>query len=177
MNKELTCQQVSALLNFYIEDKLNPRLREYVNLHLQKCPKCKKKIEDLRKILNKYQKDKRHLRLVPDEETQNLPEESRFRLSAYIDNELNQKENIKIKKMTISNPNARKELETMYKFRKILHSAYDKTKNDNHFDYSKNILAQIQDSSEYTTTYFYKLSVVFVLLITAIIGGFIYLYF
>ena len=36
MNKDLTCQQVSALLNFYIENKLNPRLKEYINLHLEK---------------------------------------------------------------------------------------------------------------------------------------------
>ena len=36
MNKELTCQQVSALINFYIEDKLNPRLKEYVNLTYNK---------------------------------------------------------------------------------------------------------------------------------------------
>ena len=35
MNKELTCQQVSALINFYIEGKLNPRLREYINLDIK----------------------------------------------------------------------------------------------------------------------------------------------
>lgn len=27
MNKDLTCNQVSALINFYIEGKLNPRLK------------------------------------------------------------------------------------------------------------------------------------------------------
>lgn len=177
MNKELTCQQVSALINFYIEDKLNPRLKEYVNLHLEKCPKCRKKIKELKEILNKYQKNRQTLKLVSNNELQNLSDDSKYRLSAYIDNELNQKENIKIKKMTISNPNARKELETMYKFREILHSAYDKTKNDNHLDYSKNIIAKIQNSTDYTTNYFYKLAAIFVLLISAIISGFIYLYF
>ena len=50
MNKELTCQQVSALMNFYIEGKLNPRLREYVNSHIAKCKICKKKIDDLQKF-------------------------------------------------------------------------------------------------------------------------------
>ena len=177
MNKDLTCQQVSALLNFYIENKLNPRLKEYINLHLEKCPKCRKKIEELRKILSKYKKDNSNLKVINNEISNNLPEESLRRLSAYIDNELNQNENIKIKKMTISNPNARKELETMYKFRQVIHSAYEKTKNDNRFDYSKNIISKIQDTTDYTTDYFYKISAIFVLLITAIIGGFIYLYF
>ena len=79
--------------------------------------------------------------------------------------------------MTISNPTIRKELENMYKFKKIIHSAYEKTKNDTKYDYSKNIMSNIQDNPEYTTTYFYKIATIFVLLITAIIGGFIYLYF
>ena len=43
MKKELTCNQVSALINFYLENKLNPKLKEYVDKHLEKCPNCKKK--------------------------------------------------------------------------------------------------------------------------------------
>ena len=39
-------------------------------------------------------------------------------LSAYIDNELDDKENIRIRKITISNPIARKDLEEMYAFKK-----------------------------------------------------------
>ena len=96
MNKELSCQQVAALINFYIEDKLNPRLKEYVNLHIEKCPKCRKKIEELRKILSKYKKRKEQ---KINNTTYNLPEESKLKLSEYIDNELNTDENIKIKKI------------------------------------------------------------------------------
>ncbi len=173
MNKELTCNQVSALINFYIEGKLNPRLREYVNLHLEKCPACRKKIEELQKILNTFKASKEKCK-----ETQPKPSpELIYRLSPYIDNELNISENIKVKKLTISNPAARRELENMYKFKKIIQSAYEKTKNESKFDYSKNVLTQVQDNSEYTTTYFYKLAAIFVLLIIAIIAGFIYLYF
>ena len=173
MNKDLTCNQVSALINFYIEGKLNPRLREYVDLHIAKCPACRKKIEDLQKILNTFKAVKASADNV---ETQASPELIN-RLSAYVDNELNFDENIKVKKLTISNPAARKELETMYKFRKVMQSAYEKTKNDSKFDYSKSVITRFQDDTEYTTTYFYKLSAVFVVLILAIIAGFIYLYF
>lgn len=174
MNKDLTCNQVSALINFYIEGKLNPRLREYIDIHLKKCPTCRKKIEDLKKILKNFNIQKP--KYQQEKELLMKPEFIR-NLSAYVDNELNSNENIKIKKLTISNPTARKELETMYKFKKLIHSAYEKTKNDSKFDYSKNILTTINDNTEYTTTYFYKLAAIFVILITAIIGGFIYLYF
>ena len=173
MNKELTCQQVSALINFYIEGKLNPRLREYINLHIEKCPTCKKKIDDLKKILLKYDKQKSN----KQQDKKILPEEALHRLSEYFDNELTPEENIKIKKLTISNPIARKELENMYKFRKIIQTAYEKTKNDNHYDFSKGVISELQNTNDYSTSYFYKIVGLFVILITAIIGGFIYLYF
>ena len=57
MNKELTCNQVSALISFYIKGKLNSKLKEYVDLHLERCPNCRKKITDLQNILKKYSKD------------------------------------------------------------------------------------------------------------------------
>lgn len=131
MKKDLTCNQVSALINFYIEGKLNPRLREYINLHIQKCPSCRKKIQELTKILNTYKQQKNS----NEYQEERLNFEFINNLSAYVDNELNTSDNIKIKKMTISNPNARKELEMMYKFKKVMHSAYEKTKNDSKFDY------------------------------------------
>lgn len=173
MKKDLTCNQVSALINFYIEGKLNPRLREYINLHIQKCPVCRKKIQELTKILNNYKQQKN------TKENQEEPLNFEFinNLSAYMDNELSSSDNIKIKKITISNPSARKELETMYKFKKVVHSAYEKTKNDSKFDYSRDIIAQLQDTPDYTTTYFYKLAAIFFIIVSTIIGGFIYLYF
>ncbi len=172
MDKNLTCNQVSALINFYIEGKLNPRLKEYVDLHIKKCPACRKKIIELQKILKTFKN-------FNSQETIEQPIHPEFKknLSAYVDNELNTSENIRIKKMAISNPSARKELETMYKFQKFIQGAYEKTKNDAKFDYSKTVLTEIQDSEEYATTYFYKLAAVFVILLIGIITGFIYLYF
>ncbi len=175
MNKELTCNQVSALISFYIKGKLNPKLKEYVDLHLEKCPACRKKIDDLNKILNKFNNNTTEPEQPQEEET--LSYEFRNRLSAYVDNELESHENIIMKKMTISNPTARKELESMYKFQKAMGSAYNKTKNDFKYDYSKDILHKLQDGREYTTTYFYKLMILFTVLVMAIVGGFLYLYF
>ncbi len=170
MNKELTCNQVAALINFYIDGRLNPRLKQDFDNHLAKCPTCRKKIEELQKIMSKFKHSE------PEQTKDELQMDFINNLSAYVDNELNSNENIKIKKMTISNPNARKELESMYKYKKLLHSAYEKTKNDSKFDYSKTIVSKLQDSQDYTTNYFIKLSLGFVAIMMAIIGGFIYLY-
>ena len=172
MNKNLTCNQVAVLINFYIENKLNARLREYVDIHLAKCPRCKAKIQELKSVINKYNNIPR----------QNNPE-SKFdytladKISAYADNELDTKDNIKIKKLTISNPTAKQELENIYKFKKIINSAYNRTKNNTKFDYSKSVITKLQDGFDYSTTYFYKLAIVFAMLLITIISGFIYLYF
>ena len=175
MNKELTCNQVSALISFYIKGKLNSKLKEYVDLHLERCPNCRKKITDLQNILKKFSKDPQ---TDPSQQQDDIINyDFKNRLSAYVDNELNLRENIKMKKLTISNPNARKELENMYKFQKAMGNAYSKTKNDFKFDYSRDILHKLQEGKEYSTTFFYKLVAMFFLLVTVIIGGFIYLYF
>ena len=84
-------------------------------------------------------------------------------MSAYVDNELNTDENIKIKKMTISNPSARKRLETMYKYKNLCIQLLKKTKNSSKYDYSRDIIANLQDNTDYTTNYFYKLIAAFLL--------------
>ena len=173
MNKKISCYQVSALLNFYLEDKLNPALRDYVEQHLDKCPKCRMKVEQLKAVLNEIFPAKQK----ESAEQKKSDYKTLNKLSAYMDNELNNNENIRIKKMTISNSKVRKELEALYKFQKAIHSAYEKTKNDSKFDYSKDVLSKIQDGYEYSTGYFYKIAVVFVILMLSIIAGFIYLNF
>ena len=172
MNKDLNCNQISALINFYLEGKLTPRLKSYFEQHLEKCPNCAKKIKELKKILNKY-KNNRNCNVM----TQKKDNELILKLSAYLDNELDTNENIKIKKMTISNQKVRQELETMYKFKKMIHSAYEKTRQESKFDYSRALVARLQDAQEYSTDFFYKLSAIFVILLCSIIAGFIYLHF
>lgn len=171
MNKKLSCYQVSALLNFYLDGKVNPELKEYIEYHLDNCRECREKAENLKSLIKEIQKSKEKKNSHPRDY------ETIKRLSAYMDNELNSNENIRIKKMTISNSKVRKELEDLYKFQKAIHTAYEKTKNDTKFDYSKDILTKIQDGYEYSTTYFYKIAAVFVVLMLGIIAGFIYLNF
>ena len=52
MTNQLTCNQVIALMSFYVEDKLNSRLKEYVDEHLRHCPKCREVYMQSKKIVN-----------------------------------------------------------------------------------------------------------------------------
>ena len=175
MNKNLTCNQVVSLLELYITGEINQKLNLYVDEHIKTCSHCKQKLEDLKSILYKFESvDKNISQGAKDEYS-----DSKFlmNLSAYIDNELESDENIKIKKITVSNPKARKKLESMYKFQKLLQASYEKTKHDYKTDFSKAVMSQVIDRNDtYTTLCFQRLILLFISIVIAIIIGFLYLY-
>ena len=175
MNKNLTCDQVLSLINFYIAGDLNDRLKDYVENHISHCRNCKKKVEDLKRILIKYENIKDEI--IKEHNEGILNPNFISSLSAYIDKELSPEDNIKIKKLTISNPSIRKQLEELYKYQKIIQSAYEKTKSGAKFDYSKGVIANVLNKNDYTTVYFNRLMILFSLLIISIVACFIYLYF
>lgn len=172
MKNQLSCEQVGALMPFYIEDKLSTKLSEYVTEHLRNCPACMQKYEALKNMVKKFID-------IQSEEIENpyatkQYEDFKENLSAYIDNELNDIDSIKIKKIAISNPLARQDLENIYTFKKLLHSSFEKTRNEFKNDYSKQIIYQIQQKTEKTETDpFLKLAVMFFLMITCIVAGII----
>ena len=178
MQHQLSCEQVIALLTFYTEDKLSKKLAQYVQEHLEICPECMEKYKHLKQILNKYVK-------IQNEENKpvyNTKQYETFKsnLSAYVDNELNDFENIKIKKIAISNPLARQDLESIYLFKKALHSSFEKTKSEMKSDYSKIITNQIQHENISRTSFdpFLRLTAVFFFMVTCIVAGLIkFLYF
>ncbi len=151
--QELNCEQVVTLLTFYIEGKLSRKLSENVEHHLSMCPSCKEKYIKLSKILENYAGIKNKINedeIVINEEEFNTPQYQVFRdnLSAYIDNELSDDDNLKIKKIAIANPLARKDLENIYYFKQILQSSFNKTKNSMKQDYTKKTLSQLYPSQE-----------------------------
>lgn len=179
MQQELSCDQVGALMTFYIEDKLSDQLAQYVKRHLNICPSCREKYETLKTMVSKFieMQNKPIDNLQPDYQAPFITrqyEEFKANLSAYIDNELNDIENIKIKKITISNPLARQDLEDMYTFKKLLHSSFDKTRNEIKNDYSKYVLSQLQQGQEsQKTDQFTKIMAIFAAIITCVVIGFI----
>ncbi len=166
MSNELTCNQVIALISFYLENKLNPKLKQHIENHLQICPKCKNF------YMNYVGKIKQKI------ENSNINSEDRqytnFKnnLSAYIDNELDAKENLRIKKMVITNPAARKEMEEIYNLKRIMHNSYEKIKNEMKQDYTRTIMNKLLIVKTKTEP-FYKIVAIFSSMIMLIIIGFI----
>lgn len=169
MTANLTCTQVSALLSFYIDNKLSSQLKQFVESHLDNCPACRAKLEALKNMIGSLREVHEHLDSVkienPDDAENSVNETLQLNLSAYIDNELGDDENIKVKKNIISNPKARGELEKMYNLQKVLHKSFEKTKNESKEDYSKLIFRRIDLQEEiYGTDSFAKVVVLFILI-------------
>lgn len=173
MQNQLTCEQINALLSFYAENKLSDKLSEYVRIHLESCPDCMEKYLKMKNMLNKFMD-------IQDREIFNPYATKQYQdfknnLSAYIDNELNDFDNIKIKKIAISNPLARQDLENIYTFKKLLHSSFEKTKNELKNDYSKSVINQLEheDTNDKSTDPFWKLVISFFVMISCIVAGII----
>lgn len=171
MTVNLTCTQVSALLSFYIDDKLSAHLKQFVEEHLEVCPACRAKLEALKTMVKSLKEVHEQLNKMesPQEENPINVQYNAFRanLSAYIDNELSDEENIKVKKYIIANPKARKELENLYSLRKAMQNSFEKTKNDVKTDYSKFILKRIDIEEEiYGPDSFAKVVAIFVAILT-----------
>ena len=87
MQHQLSCEQVTALLTFFAEEKLSNKLAQYVREHLENCPECMEKYKQLKKILNRYIE----IQSETEESVYQTKQYEDFKsnLSAYVDNELN----------------------------------------------------------------------------------------
>ena len=175
--QELNCNQVITLLTFYIENKLSPKLSANLEYHLSICPRCREKYMKLRKILQNFSEIKARVnsdsRDFPEEEY-NTPQYKVFKenLSAYVDNELSNDDNIRIKKIAIANPLARKDLENVYSFKQLLQSSFNRTKNNMKNDYTSKILNKLSIPNEQLTDdSFEKLITIFTCIMIFILAG------
>lgn len=173
MTVNLTCTQVSALLSFYLDDKLSTQLKQFVEAHLKVCPTCSAKYDALKDMVKSLKEVHDRLAVIKREDETN-PEtvqydEFKTNLSAYVDNELTDEENIKVKKYVISNMKARQDLEKLYNLKKVLNNSFERAKNDVKGDYAKFILKRIDIQEEiYGPDSFAKVVALFI----AILGFF-----
>lgn len=173
MSANLTCTQVSALLSFYIEDKLSIQLKQFVESHLEVCPSCRAKLEALTNMVNSLKEIHEKIAAIKSREeggTENTvnPQIEVFKenLSAYIDNELDDEDNLKIKKYIVSNPKARRDLENMYHLQKTLHTSFERTRNDVRDDFSRHVLKRIDIQEEiYGPDSFAKVVALFIIIL------------
>lgn len=154
---KLTCAQMDVLISFYMDNDLSKTLKSKVEEHLENCPACKAKYEIIKSMLTDLKTAFGKEESIPEEilysSVSNAPLSTQYRvfknnLSAYVDNELSNEENVKIKKFTINNKKARKDLEDTYNIRKLMNDSFRKTKADARHDFSKNVLKQLELEDE-----------------------------
>ncbi|MBR1776224.1 zf-HC2 domain-containing protein [bacterium] len=152
---EITCVQMDVLISFYIEGELTSELSKKVEDHLRQCPTCRAKYNILSSLFSDMKKEfeEDYSDSENDYATTAYPsrEYKSFKnnLSAYIDNELPYDENIKIKKYTIKNKKARKELEENYNIRKLMNDSFSKTKSGMRQDFSRNVMKKLDTENRY----------------------------
>ncbi|MBP3924206.1 zf-HC2 domain-containing protein [bacterium] len=176
-NGKLNCEQVMALMSFYVENKLSEQLAKCVKEHLETCKECRDSYKNFQEMLGQYFGNSKEI--ANDVDIENSPYQTRqydeFKkyVSEYFDNELDDEQNIRIKKIAITNPLARKDLEKMYSFKKLLHLSFEKTRNEMKEDYSKGVLMLLEhDKSFIGLDSFFKLAAAFLIIISAIVIGF-----
>lgn len=167
---EITCTQMDVLISFYIEGDLSKALKEKVEEHLKECPACRAKLE----IISSLLKDLKESVENEQKEVLSTSQNSQYRLfqnnlSAYVDNELPPEENIKIKKFTINNKKARKELENTYSIRKLMNDSFQKTKSESRQDFSKNVMKQLDMASEASLAFHPLLKVAIAFVMTVLV--------
>lgn len=168
MTVNLTCTQVGALLSFYIDDKLSSQLKQFVEAHLEICPTCAAKLDALRTMVKSLKEGHQKVSEMRSENNQNMSQSDEFQisLSAYVDNELSDEENLKVKKSVVSNPKTRKDLEELYNLRKMLHNSFEHSKNDVKTDFSKYVLKRIDIQEEvYGPDSFAKVVALFIIIL------------
>ena len=162
---EITCTQMDVLLSFYIEGDLSISLKKKVEEHLANCATCRAKYNIVKSMFDDLQTK------FSDSVEAKYPESrSQYRifhnnLSAYVDNELSSDESVKIKKYTINNKKARKELEDTYNIRRLMNESFNKTKLESKQDFTKKVIKQLnlEDDYNYTIHPIIKIGVAFVL--------------
>lgn len=150
---ELTCAQMDVLITFYIDKELSEVLRKKVEAHLKDCEVCKAKYDIVKSMItelkNSYKTEKN---IINDSNKLKINSHQyqffKNNLSAYIDNELNNEDNFKIKKYAINNSEARKELEYNYNIRKLMKNSFIKKENEAKKNFSKNVIKQLELEDE-----------------------------
>ena len=151
---KLTCAQMDVLISFYIDNELSQALRKQVEEHLKSCATCSAKYEIITSMISDMKSCcKSEGQFNGVNESERKPSAYQYQLfknnlSAYVDNELNDEENLRIKKLTINNKKARKELEDSFSLRKIMKDSFKKCKSENKRDFSKYIIKQLELEEE-----------------------------
>lgn len=151
---KLTCAQMDVLISFYIDNELSQSLKKQVEEHLKSCKTCATKYDIICSMITDMKSccknDNKAMKYSEQENVKSSYQYQLFKnnLSAYIDNELNDEENLKIKKLSINNKNARRELEDSFSLRRLMNDSFKKCKSEAKRDFSKHVIKQLELEEE-----------------------------
>lgn len=180
---KLTCAQMDVLITFYIDKELSDTLKSQVEEHLKKCPTCRAKYDIVKSMINELKKTyKESTKSLKTEQEKSYKTTQQFKifknnLSAYLDNELSNEESLKIKKFTINNLQARKELENNYNIRKLMHDSFKKNEAEAKRDFSKQVLKQLELEEVATSGFHPAIKLLIIFTISSLIFTSIILFF
>lgn len=168
MDNNLTCNQVTALLSFYIQGRTNYQITNFIKAHLDECESCRQKYETLAKVIADFTQAKAAIDEIELPKTMPISSYGnnfKEKMSAYLDSELTDEESLRFKKYAIANPPVRGELEGMYKVKNALNTSFEKTKSDFKEDYSKNIIVKLDfEDTVYKPEPILKIASIFIFL-------------
>lgn len=150
MNNEAVCKRVSSMLSLYIDNKVTPHERMFIDEHLSGCPACKKKYLYLKSLIkslkDSYQQIIELSAKKQKQESFSIREHEKFmeNLSPYVDNELEAQECYEFRKYLMKSKNAQKELKNTYIMQKEIRNAYTKTKDKASMLITKNVMRNLK---------------------------------
>ena len=148
------CKKVSSMLSLYIDNKVTPEQKSFIDEHLANCEECYKKYVYLKSLIKNLKDSyKQVLELARKKQQKadfNIKQHEIFlqNLSPYIDNELDAQDCFEFRKYLIKSKNAQKELKNIYTLQKEMKKAYAKTEAKLPYDQSKYIKKIIKNGHQ-----------------------------
>lgn len=181
LNKD-TCKKVVSMLSLYIENKLEPEDRIFVENHFLICSDCYQKYLEMKEIINnlhfEYEKLLNEFERIETNNMFNIREYEMFykNISPYIDDELCYDESIKFRKYLLKSKPARAELASAYGLKNNIRTSVNAFKDSVNINFSKKIIKQLQDERRDTFDNIYRrAAVVLGVMVTSLVLFSIYM--
>lgn len=144
---KMACDQVTALLSYYIDGKVSAQITYFIEQHLKRCKTCRARYEVLLKAITDIRDVKTHMENVELNKCVPVTANSitfSEKMSAYLDNELSDEESLRFRRYAIANPLVREELEGMFKVKNAMNTSFERTKSDLKEDFTKNVMDEVK---------------------------------
>lgn len=156
------CRKISALLELYVENRLNSLEKSLVEEHLASCPECRDKYVRMKDAIKNLRTSYEHLLQEFEEIEKNkifkVKEHEIFyaNISSYIDNELSYNEAVDFRKYLLKSKPARKTLEEAYMLENNLKKTFTDYSNNLKINYAKKITDKLKSERKEPTDMVFK---------------------